>query len=310
MITAVVIVLGVLLTGGVLYLLHYGYKLAFYYQDPQAGPYDYKPKEHILSHRECLDGAIAEFLDQPFQEVQIRAHDGLTLCGRYYHVAEGGPLEIQCHGYKGNAIRDFCGLSRIARSQGRNVLLIDQRCHGKSEGHTITFGIRERQDCCAWIQWALERFGDIPIVLSGVSMGAATVLMAAGMDLPRNVKAVIADCPYDAPCNIIQKVLETDMGMNPKLVYPLIRLGGMVWGGFDLEKDSPLAAVKRTKLPILLLHGDRDLFVPHAMSCNIKASAPEKIHFHTIPGAGHAMNYVTAPEGYTAIVTEFLNKYL
>ena len=200
-------IISVIVVAAVLFVLHYGYKLAFYYEDPHDSPYDYKDDDQTRSCKAVLDAAIGTFEAEPFEEVTISSHDGLGLRGRYYHYADGAPLEIMCHGYKGNAIRDFCGNWAVAKKDGRNVLLIDQRCHGKSEGHTITFGILERRDVLGWINWANQRFGEIPILLSGVSMGAATVLMVSGMELPGNVKAVVADCPYDAPSNIIKKVL-------------------------------------------------------------------------------------------------------
>lgn len=301
------IILAIILAA-VLYVLHYGYKLAFYYKDPLASPYEYGDDDQIRKCKEVLDSTIAGFENVPHEDVSILSHDGLKLTGRYYRVADGAPLEILFHGYKGNATRDFCGTWKIAQEAGHNVLLIDERCHGRSEGHTITFGILERQDCLNWVKYANERFGNIPILLSGVSMGAATVLMAAGMGLPENVKGVIADCPYDTPSNIIKKVLGKDMGMPVGIVYLLIRFGGMLYGRFDLEKDSPVKAVKRADVPILLIHGDDDRFVPYEMSCNIHAAAPEKITFHTIHGAGHALNYMTAPEEYRQIVLEFIGK--
>lgn len=288
-----------------LYLLYYGYKLAFYYEDPKASPYEYEDNEQTRACKAVLDSAIAEFETATYESVTIISHDGLKLTGRYYHVKDNAPLEIVCHGYKGNATRDFCGNWKIAVEEGRNILSIDQRAHGDSEGHTITFGIKERYDVLKWIEYANERFGNVPIMLTGVSMGAATVLMVSGMKLPENVKAVLADCPYDAPSNIIKKVLGTDMGMPVKFVYPLIKLGGKLYGKFDLDADSPLEAVKNAKVPILLIHGDDDRFVPYEMSCNIKKAAPDNIEFHTIKGAGHALNYVTAPEEYTNIVKEF-----
>ena len=294
----------------ILGLLYYGYKLAFYYEDPQASPFDYEDTDQSRTCKEVLDAAITEFKAADFEPVSITSDDGLKLTGRYYHVKDGAPLEIQCHGYKGNAIRDFSGNWKIANEAGRNVLLIDERCHGSSEGHTITFGILERTDVQNWIKYANERFGNVPIILSGVSMGAATVLMTAGMGVPENVKGIIADCPYDAPSNIIKKVLGTDMGMPVKFVYPLIRLGGMLYGKFNLDAASPVEAVKNVKTPILLIHGDDDRFVPYEMSCNIHAAAPEKIEFHTIHGAGHALNYVTAPEEYTKIVHAFTERVL
>lgn len=300
----------ILVVAAILFLLHFGYKLAFYYKDPLASPYEYTDDDQTRKCKEVLDNAIAEFENASYEDVTITSDDGLKLAGRYYHVADGAPLEIQCHGYKGNATRDFCGNWKIAREAGRNVLLIDERCHGKSEGHTITFGILERKDVMNWIQYAIQRFGNVPIMLSGVSMGAATVLMVSGMELPENVKAVIADCPYDAPANIIKKVLGKDMGMPVGIVYPLIRLGGMLYGKFNLEASSPVESVKQSKVPILLIHGDDDRFVPYEMSCNIHAAAPDKIEFHTIHGAGHALNYVTAPEEYKEIVYAFTEKYL
>lgn len=303
-------ILAALILAAVLYVLHYGYKLAFYYDDPHDSPYDYVDDEQTRACKTVFDAAIAEFEAAPFEEVSITSHDGLKLTGKYYHHADGAPLEIQCHGYKGNAIRDFCGNWKIAKEDGRNVLLIDERCHGSSEGHTITFGILEQKDVLAWIRYARQRFGDVPMLLSGVSMGAATVLMVSGREIPENVKAVIADCPYDAPSNIIKKVLGQDMGMPVGIVYPLIRFGGMLYGRFNLNADSPVEAVRRAKVPILLIHGDDDRFVPYDMSCRIHAAAPEKICFHTISGAGHALNYVTAPEAYTQTVREFTRKYL
>lgn len=298
------------LIAALLFVLHYGYKLAFYYEDPLAGPLEYTEDDQTRACKTVWDAAIGEFEAAPFEPVQIRSHDGLKLTARYYHVSDGAPLQIQCHGYKGNALRDFCGSWQAAKELGHNVLLIDQRSHGSSEGHTITFGIQERKDVLGWIRYANERFGKVPVMLSGVSMGAATVLMAAGMELPDNVKAVLADCPYDAPSNIIKKVLGQDMGMPVGIVYPLIRFGGMVYGKFNLDADSPLAAVKKAKVPILLIHGDDDRFVPYEMSCNIHKAAPEKIEFHTISGAGHALNYAAAPEEYLQTVKTFLQTHL
>lgn len=303
------IILAVILAAAA-FALHYGYKMAFYYTDPLASPYEYGEDPQVLACKEVLDEAIRGFEEESFEAVFILSREGLKLTGRYYHVADGAPVQILCHGYKGNSVRDFCGMWQVAKELGHNVLLIDQRAHGKSQGHTITFGILESKDVLGWIEYINSRFGEVPVILGGVSMGAATVLMASGLSLPGNVKAVIADCPFDAPTNIIKKVLGQDMGLPVKLVYPLIRLGGMAYGRFNLDADSPVAAVRRAKLPILLIHGDDDHFVPYDMSCNIHAAAPEKIEFHTIPGAGHALDFPTAPEEFKRIVRDFLKKHL
>lgn len=142
-----------------------------------------------------------------FESVFITSFDGVKLYARYYHVRDGAPLQIQFHGYRGSALLDFCGGNKLAREIGHNTLVVDQRAHGKSGGNTITFGINERYDCLSCINYAVERSGkETPIFLSGVSMDAATVLMASELNLPDNVIGIIADSPYSSPEEIIRKV--------------------------------------------------------------------------------------------------------
>ena len=165
-----------------------------------------------------------------FEPVEIRSDDGLRLFARYYHVADGAPLHIQFHGYRSHSLRDFCGGNPLARDCGHNTLLVDQRAHGNSEGHTISFGIKERVDCLRWVEYATRRFGkETPIFLTGVSMGAATVLMATELPLPPNVVGVIADCPYSSPRAIIRKVIG-DMGLPVWAAYPFVCIGARLFG--------------------------------------------------------------------------------
>lgn len=143
---------------------------------------------------------------------------------QYYAGRPGAPVQIMMHGYKSGAERDFCGGAQIAVQGGYHVLLVDQRAHGKSEGRCLTFGIQERYDCRAWVNYAVGRFGaDTKILLYGVSMGAATVLMAGGLNLPRNVVGIVADCGYSSPAAIIRKVIR-DQHLPIFPVYYLVRL--------------------------------------------------------------------------------------
>ncbi len=289
---------------------YYGYRQAFYHSGAPVPPPDYIFNDQVKAVLPTINAMSEDFQSAPYETVSIRSQDGLTLKGRYYHVADNAPVYIQMHGYKGNGIHDFCGTWGIARDLGHNVLLADQRCHGDSDGHTITFGIRERQDCLAWVQYATERFGNVPMLLMGVSMGAATVLMASALELPQHVKAIVADCPYDTPAGIIKKALGVEMGLPVKPVYPFIRLGGMLYGGFDLESGSPLASIKNAKVPILLIHGEEDRFVPCEMSQNLHNAAPDITTLRTIPKSGHALNQVTDPALYRSILVPFIREHL
>ena len=121
----------------------------------------------------------------PHEDFYITSFDGLKLHGKYYECAPGAPIELMFHGYRGNCDRDLCGGVQRCFALGRNCLLVDQRCSSASEGHVITFGIKEHRDCLRWIDFAVQHFGkDAKIILTGISMGASTVLMAAGYPLP------------------------------------------------------------------------------------------------------------------------------
>lgn len=242
----------------------------------------------------------------PYESVTTKSFDGLTLAAQYYHVADGAPVTIIFHGYRSMALRDCTGGFGIATRLGMNVLAVDQRAHGHSQGHVITFGIKERRDCLSWIEYINNRFGaDTPISLYGLSMGAATVLMASALPFPKNVVCILADCPYSSPAEIIKKVCK-DEGYPPKLVYPLIRFAARVFGGFNLEECSAVEAVKDATIPIQLLHGEDDRFVPCQMSCEIHEASKSNIKLATFPNAGHGLSYMTMPVEYENTVFSFL----
>ena len=301
----VCLVLAVILGGS-----WYAYRMAFYspnkdrekipeIKDPKYTPYKVVLRDmfHALENRPC------EF-------ITIQSQDGLTLSGRYYHQKDGAPLAIGFHGYKSCWLTDFCGGADIAFQMGQNVLLIDERAHGKSQGRTITFGIKERLDLLCWVEYALNRFGpDVKILLYGVSMGGATVLMASGLDLPDNVKGIVADCPYSAPLDIILEV-GRQQHYPIRLIKPFIILGAKVYGGFDVKETCGEKAVRYSKVPILIIHGEADSFVPAEMSRVIQEANPEMIRRHTFPGADHALSYMVDTPRYHKLVKEFMAKVL
>ena len=253
---------------------------------------------------------MKETREMPHEKVSVSSFDGLTLRGRYYEYQKGAPVEMLFHGYQGNSERDLCGGVQRCFSLGRNALLIDQRGSGESDGHVISFGINERKDCLKWIEFAIEKFGkDVKIMLGGVSMGAATVLMTAGETLPENVVCALGDCGYSSAKEIIQKIVK-EMHLPPKLVYPFIKLGSRLFGHFDLDETSPVKAMETCKIPVLLLHGDEDAFVPFEMSQKIYDACTAPKRLITIKGAGHGLAYPKDKAGYIAALKEFEKEYL
>ena len=270
------------------------YRLAFY--NPQKNkhldPHTFFGNAESEFCRAPMTALVDELLSAPCERVTITSRDGLRLCGRLYRFSEENKVEILMHGWRSSAVRDSSGGARIARAVGYNLLIVDQRAHGESEGRTITFGIRERYDCVDWVHFLVARFGeDVKILLGGVSMGAATVLMAAGLDeLPRQVVAVTADCPYSSPEQILRKVCR-DRGIPDRIGYPFLYLGARLYGGFSLKDGSPVDAVRVAKVPIMLMHGEGDSFVPFEMSKDIQAAATTSCTLLPIPKAGHGLAY-------------------
>lgn len=272
------------------------------------------PTINPLTHapyREAMTQMVRTVLALPYEDVWIRSDDGLHLHGKYYAGRPGAPVQIMMHGYKSGAERDFCGGAQITVQGGYHVLLVDQRAHGKSEGRCLTFGIQERYDCRAWVNYAVGRFGaDTKILLYGVSMGAATVLMAGGLNLPRNVVGIVADCGYSSPAAIIRKVIR-DQHLPIFPVCQLIRLGGKLFGGFDLESATVTDALAHCDIPVLLIHGGDDRFVPCDMGHeNYAHCAARSKQLLVVPGAGHGLSYMVDREAYLAALEPFLRSVL
>ena len=286
------------------------YRMAFYEPDrtPQSDDTFDIPKGRIYEpFRESIINWTLETRAMPREDMYITSFDGLKLHGRYYEYAPGAPIELMMHGYRGTADRDLSGGVQRCFKLGRSALIVDQRCSGESGGNVITFGIYEHRDCLSWVDAMLQRFGpDVKIILTGISMGASTVLTAAGKPLPNNVIGILADCGYDSAKNIIQKVI-ADMGLPPKLAYPFVKLGARLFGHFDLEETSPLEAMKTCTVPVILFHGENDDFVPCQMSRNIYEACSSKKRLVTVPGAGHGLSYPTDPEGYRQALREFFD---
>jgi len=246
----------------------------------------------------------------PHEEFSITSFDGLKLYGKYYEHKPGAPIELMFHGYRGNAERDLSGAVQRCFSLGRNVLIVDQRTSGKSEGNVISFGINESRDCLSWINFMIEHFGpDVKIIITGISMGASTIMITAGKDLPPNVIGALADCGYTSAKEIIKKVIR-QMRLPANLLYPFVKLGAKLYGHFDLEETSPIESMKKCRIPIIFIHGEADDFVPCEMSrANYEACiAPKAIL--TVPGAGHGLGYLVDNEGYFKTLKEFSEQYL
>lgn len=293
----------------ILFITYICFKLTFYSKNKPAKNDEIKlPDDEIYNtYKDIIINDIKEARTLPFKEFFIKSFDGLTLYGKYYEQKKDAPIEIMFHGYRGSGERDLSTGIRRAFECGRNALIVDQRANGKSEGHVISFGINERHDCISWINAVINELGeDVKIILTGISMGAATVLMASNMNLPKNVIGILADCGYNKPSDIIKKVIK-DMKLPVNLLYPFIKLAAKLFGKFNLEETSPYDAVKETKIPIIFIHGDNDKFVPCYMSEKLYNACNSKKQLVTINGAAHGTSYLTDPRAYIDALNKFFS---
>ncbi len=292
-------------------LLYYLYRIVFYVprkKKRHKEEYELPIGKIYEPYRDVMINWIKETRDLKHTDYYITSFDGLKLHAKYYEYEPNAPIEIMFHGYRGSAERDLCGAVQRCFSIKRNVLLVDQRTSGESEGNVISFGVNESKDCLSWIDFVLKHFGeDVQIILTGISMGASTVIMAAGHALPKNVVGILADCGYTSAKDIIIKCMK-QLRLPSRLLYPLVKLSARIYGHFDLEEDSPIEAIKNCHIPILFFHGESDDFVPCDMSRqNYEAcSSPKRLV--TVPGAGHGLAYLIDNDGYFRNLCEFFTE--
>lgn len=242
----------------------------------------------------------------PHEDVYITSYDGLKLHGRYFPVEGAARTVIAFHGYHSYAFGDFGLPFPFYRKRGCNLLLVDQRSHGDSEGRYITFGVRERYDCLKWAEYAASRApSGHPIYLAGVSMGAATVEMAADLGLPKQIAGIIGDCAFTTPYDIVRDVGKKTIkfGVGPILLFT--ELFCRMIAGFSLKGASAPAALSRSPVPVLIIHGDKDRFVPYRMGLENFAACAEPKRMFTAHGADHALSFLCDPEGYAKAVDSF-----
>lgn len=297
-----VILLLVFVTALIIFLkIFYSYK-----NTENSEEYPIPDGEIYETHREQMVKWIKDVRAMEYLDVSTRSYDGLLLCGKYYEYKKGAPTEILFHGYKGTAERDLCGGVERCFSIGHNALIVDHRASGRSGGRVITFGNKESRDALSWVNFFIREIDkDAKIILTGISMGAATVMTAASMSLPKNVIGILADCGYTSTEAVIKKVMH-DMKLPANLLYPFARLGAIVFGGFDPNASSPKKSMKSCRLPIIFFHGDTDDYVPSYMSKeNYDACTSEKKRLVIIEGAGHGLCFPVNQSLYLNELREF-----
>lgn len=244
-----------------------------------------------------------------YKKENIKSEDGLNLNGYIVEKENSNKWAILVHGYTGNAMQMSYQAERFF-NMGFNVLFPDLRGHGASQGDYIGMGWDDRRDIISWINFINAKYANQEIVLYGVSMGAATVMMVSGEeDLPSNVKAIIEDCGYTSIKDQFEYQLKAVFNMSS---FPILNLASIVTkirAGYFIEDGSAVEQVKKSKTPIMFIHGDVDTFVPYYMLdelYNVANCEKEKL---VIPGAAHAKASDIGGEEYWNAIEKFVRKF-
>ena len=217
------------------------------------------------------------------------------------------------HGYK-DCYAMMLHVGYIYHHLGYNLFLPDLYAHGESEGNHIRMGWLDRLDVMQWAHIANAKFrGDstsTQMVVHGISMGAATAMCLSGMPQPPFVKCYVEDCGFTSVHDEFEHELKQMYGLP---AFPILNVGSAMCKmkyGWNFEEASPIQQVKKSHLPMLVIHGTADDFVPTWMAQPIYDAKPSPKQIYMAPGSAHARSLADHREAYTRIITQFTHTYI
>ncbi len=242
------------------------------------------------------------------QDITMTGSDGLQLHAVWVPAENPKGTVLFVHGYRSSGCTDFSVAYDRYYNDRMNILIPSHRAHGASQGKFITFGVKESRDIYEWILLHNARFGEVPVLCSGLSMGAATVMYLAGMDLPENVRGFVADCGFTSPKEIISHVFRQQTHLPAWPFLWATEVFARILGGFSLsEKDTRKTLTSNTR-PILLVHGLDDDYVPPEMTrSSFEASSGDKTLL-LVEGASHGISFLVNKEAYLEKIHQLLEK--
>ncbi|MCR5587326.1 MAG: alpha/beta hydrolase [Lachnospiraceae bacterium] len=246
---------------------------------------------------------------QEMKDCYIKSDEGLTLHAKYLPANDPKRTIILCHGYRGSAFGDFAYISRFLHENQCNLLFIDQRCMGESEGEYITFGAKEKYDIANWA-WYVGLKTDLPIYLYGQSMGGSAVLMSSGLLLPPNVHGIISDCAFHDMKNQL-KTMANDWFHLKRINILLFRVNIFckMFANFQMNEADTTKALQKNTRPILFFHGTKDTYVSFKNSVKNYELCRAPKDLVLVNDARHLCSAYVEPNLYRKNLLKFFNKY-
>lgn len=273
--------------------------------------YEYEKKDRIDLNRKIQKEKTSSWLNSiSKKEINIQSNDKLQLFASEFKLSnESNKWIILVHGYTSEQSSIY-DIARHYSDKGYNVLTPDLRAHGLSEGKYVGMGWLDRNDLLLWIDYLLKNYRNSEIILHGVSMGAATVMMASGENLPTNVKLIVEDCGYTSVWDIFSFELKLRFNLS---TFPVLNAASFITNvrtGYNYKEASSIDQIKKSVTTILFIHGNADEFVPVNMAYKLYDNANINKELIIVDGAGHAESRLADEELYYGSIFSFIDKYL
>jgi fermentation-respiration switch protein FrsA (DUF1100 family) len=246
--------------------------------------------------------------DHQAQDVYMTNREGLKLHAVWIPAPNAKGTVIFAHGFRSCGLSDFSLAFDLYHNLDMNILLLTHRTHSPSQGKYITFGVKESRDMQDWIEYHNSNLGSFPILCSGLSMGAATVMYLAGMELPENVRGFVADCGFTSPHEIISRVFAQKTHLPSWPFLWAADLCARFFGGFSLKEMHTTQTLTRNTRPILLVHGLEDDFVPAEMTRRSFEACTGDKQLLLVEGADHGISFLVARQAYLEKLHQLVKK--
>jgi dipeptidyl aminopeptidase/acylaminoacyl peptidase len=271
-----------------------------------------KLQRRPLRHRQEAAATVASRYHAELQEVSVTAADGVTLRAWFIHPrAYNGSAVILLHGITDNR-EGVAGYGTLFLDHGYAVLLPDARDHGESGGELATYGIKESDDIHRWVDWIYHHDPPRCVYGFGESYGAALMLQSLAQE-PRYC-AVAVESSFSTAREMSYERVSGPLHLPPwlgrTLGRPVIASAveyARLRYGIDLMQPSPLAALERSRVPVLLIHGDQDQNISPRHSIILARAAPDHVRLWLVPGAAHTGAWSAAHQEFESRVLEWFN---
>jgi len=250
--------------------------------------------------------AAQRLKNSTYETVKIEGCDKEKLVGHLIRCENAKRIIIAVHGWRSSWNNDFGMITDFWRDNNCHILYVEQRGHNESGGQYLGFGMIERYDCLDWVYWAQENISSsLPIYLAGISMGASTVLMTSSLNLPENVRGIMADSGFTSAHDIWKHVTENNLHLSYKMIGFLADNMCKKRINMGTKDFSTKDALRKTNIPVLLIHGAHDKFVPVCMTYENYLACNSKKELLIVPGAGHGRSYLVDKVKYEKTVIDF-----